>query len=142
MNMFKKVKANSVESYLASIPQERKKDFLFLHKFIQKAAPKLKPHFAYNMLGYGSFMVKNSKKQLIPWPTVSLANQKNYISLFICSVENGKYLVENYKKDLGKVTAGKTCVSFKKVADLNLPSLKKLLQYAAKHPGLEGLGGR
>ncbi len=140
MNMFKKVKANGVESYLALVPKERMEDVLFLHKFIQKASPKLKAHFAYNMLGYGSFTARNSKKELIQWPTVSLANQKNYISLFVCSVEKGKYLVEQHKKDLGKVSAGKTCISFKKLGDLNLPALKKILQFAAKNPGLEGLG--
>jgi hypothetical protein len=137
--MFKKVKANSVDSYLASIPSERKKDILFLHKFIQKAAPRLKPHFAYNMLGYGSFPWHNSKKKLIEWPTVSLANQKNYISLYICAVEEGKYLVENHNKELGKVTVGKSCIRFKKITDLDLPALKKVLLLAQKSPGLSDL---
>lgn len=140
MNMFKKVKANSVESYLASVPKERKEDILFLHKFIQKAAPKLKPHFSYNMLGYGSFPYLNNKKELKEWHTVGLANQKNYTSVYVCSVENGKYIAEKYKKELGKVSVGKSCIRFKKLEDLNLPALKKVLQLAQKYPGLQGVG--
>ena len=40
------------------------------------------------------------------------------------------------KKDLGKVSVGRSCIRFKKLTDLNLPAVKKLLQKAAKMPGL------
>ncbi len=140
MNMFKKVKAESVEEYLASVPKDRQEDILFLHKFIKKTAPKLKVHFAYNMLGYGSFPYRNHKKKLVSWPTVSLANQKNYISLYICAVENGEYIAEKNKKELGKVSVGRSCIRFKKVKDVNLPALKKVLLLAQKNPGLVGVG--
>ena len=53
MNMFKKNEAKSVEEYLLMVPVDRKKDIDFLHDFIQKAVPKLKPYFASNMIGYG-----------------------------------------------------------------------------------------
>lgn len=142
MNMFKKVKADSVTSYLASVPKEHKADVLFLYKFIQKVAPKLKPRFAYNMLGYGSFPYRNYKNELLEWPTVALANQKNYISLYVCAVEKGKYIAEKHKKDLGEVKVGKSCISFKKVADLNLVTLKKVLLLSQKNPGLPGIDAR
>ncbi len=138
--MFKKVKANSVASYLASVPPERKEIIRFMHGFIQKAAPKLKPHFAYNALGYGSFLYENNKGQMMTWPVVSLANQKQYVSIYICSVIGGKYVAEAHKKDLGKVSVGKSCIRFKKVEDVHLPVLKKVIQMAAKHPGLIGVG--
>lgn len=136
MNMFKKIKATTVQEYLDSVPPERQEAVLFMHNFIQKTAPKLKAHFAYNMLGYGSFLYKNNKKEMLEWPVVSLANQKNYLSLYICSIIDGKYLAETYKKELGKVSVGKSCIRFKKIEDLNLTTLKKVLQKAEKHPGL------
>ena len=135
-NMFKPVKAKTVKEYLAALTPERLEPVQFLHEFIQKASPKLKPHFAYNMLGYGSFKYKNYKKEIIDWPTVALASQKNYISLYVCALEGGKYLAEKYQKDLGKVDVGRSCIRFKKLTDLNLPMLKKVLQQAAKMPGL------
>lgn len=134
--MFKPVKAKSVSEYLASVPKERKETIQFLHDFIQKSTPSLKPHFAYNMLGYGSFKYKNYKKEVIDWPTVALANQKNYISIYVCAVEDGEYMAEKYKSSLGKVSVGKSCIRFKKLEDLNLPELKTLIQKAAKNPGL------
>lgn len=136
MNMFKSVKATTVAEYLAAVPEERKELVEFLHKFIQKAAPTLKPHFAYNMLGYGSFPYKNYKKELIEWPVVALASQKNYVSLYVCSVANGAYVAETFAKELGKVSVGKSCIRFKKREDVHLPTLKKVIAFAAKHPGL------
>lgn len=134
--MFKPVKAKTVVEYLASIPAERKELINFLHKFIQKAVPKLKAHFANNMLGYGSFPYRNYKHEPIEWPIIALANQKNYVSIYVCSIEGGKYIAEKYKKDLGKVSVGRSCIRFKKLEDINLPVLKKILQKAAKFPGL------
>lgn len=135
-NMFKAVKAKTIEEYLASVPHEREELISYLHEFIQKSAPKLKPYFAYNMMGYGSFAYKNYKKELIQWPIISLANQKNYISIYVCALEDGEYVAEKYKGTLGKVSVGKSCIRFKKLEDVNLPALKKLLQKAQKQPGL------
>ena len=134
--MFKPTKAKSVKEYLDQVPEERKDLILFLHNFIQKAAPKLKSHFAYNMLGYGSFPYRNYKKESISWPVISLANQKNYVSVYVCSVEGGQYIAEKHKKELGKVSVGKSCIRFKKLEDVNLLALKKVIQTAEKNPGL------
>lgn len=134
--MFKKTSAKNVKEYLASIPKERKETTLFLHNAIQKISPKLKPHFAYNMLGYGSFPYRNYKKEIVDWPIVALANQKHYISVYVCAMSSGKYLAEKYKKDLGKASVGKSCVRFKKLEDINLPTLKKIIKEASKNPGL------
>lgn len=122
--------------YLAQIPQARSKDVRTLHAFIKTTVPKLKSFFAYNMLGYGAFPYENYKKETIPWPVIALANQKNYISLYICAMEEGIYIAEKYKSMLGKVSVGKSCVRFKKMEDVNLPALAKVLRIAAKKPGL------
>lgn len=140
MNMFKPTKATTVEEYLANVPAERKAIIDFMHEFIQKAAPSLKPHFAYNMLGYGSFPYTNYKKEEIEWPVVSLANQKNYVSVYVCAVDDGEYIAEKHKDKLGKVSVGKSCIRFKKLEDLNLDELKKVIRTAEKKPGLVGAG--
>ena len=137
MNMFKGVKATSVEEYLANVPPERKDIIDYLHQFIQDVAPSLKPHFAYNMLGYGSFKYLDYKKREIDWPTIALANQKSYVSLYICAVDkDGNYIAEKNKTKLGKVSVGKSCIRFKKLEDLNLNELKKAIIQASKTPGL------
>lgn len=135
-NMFQQTKTNNIEDYIASVPDERKEAFNFLHQTIQKVSPKLNAHFATNMLGYGTFPYKNYKKEMIEWPIIALANQKQYISIYVCALDQGVYLAEKYKDQLGKVKVGKSCISFKKLEDLHLPTLKIILSKAAKNPGL------
>lgn len=137
MNMFKPAKATTVVEYLAAVPSERKEAIDFLHAFIQKTVPNLQPHFASNMIGYGSFSYINYKKEQIEWPIISLANQKQYISIYICSVTaTGEYIAESFKDTLGTVSVGKSCIRIKKIADINLDVLKEALQLAVKKPGL------
>lgn len=138
MNMFKPVKAKTAKAYFAALPKERREQMLFLDKLIRKTAPKLKAAFSYNMPGYGAFPYKNYKGEKITWPTIALASQKNYISIYVCAVHNGKYIAETHKKELGNVSVGKSCIRFKSIKDLNLEKLKKVIKLAEKHQGLGG----
>jgi uncharacterized protein YdhG (YjbR/CyaY superfamily) len=136
MNMFKATKAKSVSEYLDSVPVDRKPAVEYLHEFIQNSAPDLESHFSYNMLGYGKFKYINYKKETIDWPIIAMANQKNYISVYVCALEDGRYLAEKYRGDLGKVSVGKSCIRFKKLEDINLDALKKIIKKASLNPGL------
>jgi len=128
MNMFAKNEAKSVEEYLLMVPEDSKQDIDFLHDFIQKAVPNLKPYFASNMIGYGSFYYLDSKKQRRDWPIISLANQKNYISIYVCALIEDKSAVEKYKKELGKLSKGISCIRFKKIDEIDLETLKTVLK--------------
>lgn len=134
--MFKAIKPTTVSAYIEAVPEDRKKILLFFHEFIQKKAPALDSYLAYNMLGYGSFPYLNYKKEKITWPIIALANQKNYLSIYVCALEGGEYVVEKYKKDLGKVSVGKSCIRFKKIEDVNLDTLARVIDMAVSNPGL------
>ncbi len=138
--MFKAVKARSIKEYFDSLPEDRRGVLESVHKLILEAAPSLKPNFLYNMPGYGSFEYTNSKKEILNWPVIALASQKNYVSLYVCAVENGEYIAEKHKGELGKVSVGRSCIRFKKLEDLNLEILKKIIKLAEKSPGLTGVG--
>lgn len=136
MNMFKATKAKTIQEYIDSLPADRKKTMKALDAFIRRAVPTLKPYFANNMPGYGRFPYTNYKKEQIEWPVIALASQKNYISVYVCAIDNRQYVAEKHKKELGKVSVGKSCIRFKKLEDLNLKTLEKVLKTAAKKPGL------
>lgn len=88
------------------------------------------------MIGYGKFPYKNYRRETIQWPVFALANQKQYVRIYICSVIDDQHVAEKHKKDLGKVKIGKSCISFRKLDDVSLPALRKVLQLAQSHPGL------
>lgn len=138
MNMFAKNAAKSVKEYLTLVPNDRKATIDFLHDFIQKAVPKLKPYYASNMIGYGSFYYLDSKKQKNDWPIISLANQKNYITIYVCALVEDKAAVEKYNQKLGKLSKGISCIRFKKIEEIDLETLKTVLKLAEKKPGVVG----
>jgi len=74
---------------------------------------------------------------MMDWPVIALANQKNYISIYICAVDKGEYIAEKYKQSLGRVSVGKSCIRFKKIEDLDLQGLRMVIELAEKFPGLE-----
>lgn len=117
--------------YIASLPPDRREAIAALHRAIVKSAPRLKPFIVYGMLGYGPYHYRYESGREGDASVVALASQKNYISLYIAGVEGGKHLAEKKKKELGKVSVGKSCIRFKKLEDLNLPAALKLVQRAA-----------
>lgn len=138
MNMFKPVKAKNEKEYIDSIDEPRKSQIIELDKFIKKSVPKLKPVFAYNMLGYGMFHYKTKSGSEGEWPVIALASQKNYISVYVCAVKDGKYIAESNKEKLGKVSVGKSCIRFKRIEDVNLKELERVIKEAEKSPGFVG----
>jgi uncharacterized protein YdhG (YjbR/CyaY superfamily) len=136
MNMFKPVNAKSVEEYIAMLNTERREIINALDSLIKATSPSLKQHFAYNMIGYGSFKYLDYKKREIDWPIVAVASQKNYVSVYVCALEEGEYLAEKYKDKLGKVSVGKSCIRFKKISDVNSETLSMIIKKASENPGI------
>jgi uncharacterized protein YdhG (YjbR/CyaY superfamily) len=118
------------------LPDERREILKKLDQAIRAAAPELKEFFAYNMPGYGAFDYVNYKKETIKWPIVSMASQKNYVSVYVCGVENGEYIAEKHKDSLGNVNVGKSCIKFNKLEDLDIEAFKIVIKAAAKSPGM------
>ncbi len=142
MNMFKAVEAKNKADYIAKLPIDRRNILTTLDQVIRETVPELKEFYAYNMPGYGTFTYVNHKKEEVKWPVISVASQKNYVSVYVCAVDENEYLAEKYKDELGSVNVGRSCIRFKKLEDLNMEVFKKLLREAAKNPGLTYAGDR
>lgn len=132
--MFKPNTANSPEEYIAKIEEPRKSDIQKLHDLIVKTVPSLKPFMIAGMIGYGKYQYKSKSGRAGDWCTVALASQKNYISVYICTVKGDTYLPELYKEKLGKVSIGKSCIRFKKIEDIDMVVLVKILKESEKSP--------
>lgn len=120
-------------AYLASLDPDRKKALTTVHRAIRKAAPNLKPGIHYGMIGYGVAPYRTKSGREGEWFKVGLASQKNYMSLYLCACdETDGYLAENNRELLGKVSVGKSCIRFKKLADLDLKVAMELVAQAAQ----------
>jgi len=90
-----------------------------------------------NIIGYGEYpYVRKGKK--VEWFLIGLAQQKNYISLYVNAVEDNKYLSQKYADQLGKVKVGASSISFKRLEDVNMDELMKLIKRAKDLTTREG----
>ncbi len=119
--------ATTPTEYLASVPLERRADIKALHALIRKTAPSLKPFMIAGMLGYGPYHYRYASGREGDWCWIGLASQKRYIALYICVVEEGRYLAEGFKTQFPKASIGKSCIRFKKLKDLDVKALKDLV---------------
>jgi uncharacterized protein YdhG (YjbR/CyaY superfamily) len=116
---------NSVDDYYNALPEERKRAMFELRKTISENLPEgFTECIAYNM---PSFVVPHSLypqgyhcDPKIPLPFISLASQKNFISLYHMGIYANNELLswfENAYKELniGKLNMGKSCIRFKKI---------------------------
>lgn len=134
--MFKTTDAKSVEELISKIDEPRRSEIKKIHEFIRKTVPKLTLSLYGAIIGYGNYHYKYSSGREGDWMLIGLASQKNYISLYICATENGEYLAEKNKEELPKASVGKSCIRFKKLEDVNLEVLKKIILKAEKLGGM------
>jgi hypothetical protein len=152
-------KAATVKEYLASLPEDRRKDLEALRKVILANLDKdFQESMGYGMAGY---CVPHSvyppgyhcdPKQ--PLPFAGFASQKNSMSLYLMGLYMDKaereWFEKAWKKSGKKLDAGKSCIRFKKIDDLALdvigeafkrmPAKKYIALYEGilgdrKHPG-------
>lgn len=135
MNMFKPTAAKTPEEYIDLVAEPRKNEIKKLHDFIRKTTPKLKPFIISGMIGYGAFHYKSKSGREGDWAVIALASQKNYISVYVCAADGKEYVAEKYKKELPKASIGRSCIRFKKVDDIDLNILKKILLEGEKLGG-------
>ena len=131
-------KATTPEEYIDGLPEPRRGEISELHKLIRTTVPGLAPTMAFGMIGYGKYHYRYASGREGDWVTVALASQKNYISVYVCSLDEtgNQYIAEKYKKALGKVSVGKSCIRLRKLADVDLKMLKKVLKEARRSGGM------
>ena len=117
-----KIDAKDAKGYLAAIPAERRPHIETLRALIKRAVPQATEGIEYGMLGYA----------IAGRPFVSLASQKNYLSLYLCDLYSQPALKKKYEKKLAGLKMGKSCINFSSVDELPLDAIEAILREAPK----------
>jgi len=126
--------AQTVETYLKELPEDRRAAISKIREIILKHLPKgYEEGMQYGMIGYfvplsrysaGYFDRKNQ-----PLPYAALASQKNYMSIYLMNIYGHKdtesWFQKEYKATGKKLDMGKSCVRFKNIDDLPLDVIGK-----------------
>lgn len=120
--------ANTVDEYLKSLPDDRRKALTELRKVILKNLPKgFSEVMNYGMMGY---VVPHSKypdgyhcDPTLPLPFIGLASQKNFIALYHMGLYADQTLLKWFQSEYpnhskAKLDMGKSCIRFKKTENI------------------------
>jgi hypothetical protein len=134
------LKVKTPAEYVKKLEEPRRSEIAALDALIRKLAPRLEPFIYIGMLGYGRWHYRYASGREGDACHIGLASNKNYISLYICASDENGYLAERYKSALPKANIGRSCVRFKKLADLDLKALKSLIRDGARAAAKPGAG--
>jgi hypothetical protein len=121
-----------VEAFIAALPPDRREAVEAVHEVVRAAVPDQEPHMWNNMIGYGRYPYRGASGRQGEWFAIGLANQKRYVSLYLCAGTEDGYLAEMNAKRLGKVSVGRSCVRFTKLENLDLDVVAELAQEAVE----------
>ena len=125
------LKVSTPKEYLAKLKEPRKSDVTRLDKLIRKNAPKLEPFILQGVLSYGPYHYKYPSGREGDSAYLAVSSNASYISLYVIAWDKANpYPAEGYKKRLGKAKVGKSCVTFKKLEDLDEKALAELIKEA------------
>jgi hypothetical protein len=127
-------KKDPVAAYIEQAAPAHRETLAALDALIRKDAPMLEPAVHGKLIGYGKYHYKYASGREGDTFVIGLASNKGSMSMYVCIVDkgSGKYLAESRAAELGKVNVGKSCIRFKKLEDLELPALRRLVKDAVK----------
>lgn len=125
-----KTKANaaSVEAFLNSVADERKRgDAFVLLAMMQEISGEEAKMWGDRIVGFGSYHYKYASGREGDWPILAFSPRKQNLTLYFMPgfEHQGELLAK-----LGKHTTGVSCLYIKKLADVDLPTLRQMIERA------------
>ena len=126
-------KAKTVDEYLVELPDERRAVVREVRDLVRKHLPKgYRETMNWGMISWEIPLERypnTYNKQ--PLSYVALAAQKNHYSLYLMCVYDGSDRAKRFAEEFGKagkkLDMGKSCVRFKRIEDLHLPAIAKVI---------------
>jgi hypothetical protein len=121
----------SVENFLNRVEDQRKREDSFaileLMKEITGAEPEM---WGNSIVGFGSYHYKYESGREGDWFLTGFSPRKQNLTLYIMSGFSG---YDELMKKLGKYKTGKSCLYIKKLEDIDINVLRKLVEQSIEY---------
>jgi hypothetical protein len=121
-----KINDANVESFLKTIPEDKKREDSFaildMMKEVTGEEPKM---WGTSIVGFGTYHYKSISGQEGDWMRIGFSPRKQNLTLYILS---GFQQKEELMAKLGKYSTGKGCLYIKKMEDVDQNVLKELVK--------------
>ena len=127
----------SVDKFIKSQPDEQvRKDCAVISKLMSEATGEEPKMWGTSIVGFGSYHYKYATGREGDMPIVGFSPRKQNLTLYVLmyGFEEQADLLEK----LGKHTTGKWCLYIKRLSDVDLPTLKKIIKMSVKRTRSRG----
>jgi len=121
----------SVDDFLNSIKDDQvRKDCWTIAEMMQKATNAKPEMWGPSIIGFGSRRYKYPNGREMDWMVIAFSPRKQNITLYLSRDFEG---YDELMEQLGKHSCSKACLYIKRLSDIHLPTLKKLINGSVKH---------
>jgi hypothetical protein len=121
----------SVEKFLNAISDaEKRQDCFTIAKIMQEITGSKPKMWGASIVGFGTYHYKYASGREGDWMLTGFAPRKQDLTLYVME---GFEKHGDLRKQLGKHRVGRSCLYIKRLSDIHLPTLKKLIQASVKH---------
>jgi uncharacterized protein DUF1801 len=119
----------SVAQFINSLPDAgARADCATLAQLMQQATRAEPQMWGSSIVGFGIRQIQYAGGRTGDWPIVAFSPRKQNLTLYVAVGQQDPVLMEK----LGKHTVGKGCLYVKRLSDVDLPTLKKVIKAAVK----------
>jgi hypothetical protein len=121
----------NVQAFLEQVEDEsRRQDCLTIANLMQEATGEGPAMWGSSIVGFGSYTYTYASGQKGEWFKIGFSPRKRDLTLYIMSGFQG---YDSLLAKLGKFKTGKACLYIKKLEDIDLPTLEKLIRLSIEH---------
>jgi hypothetical protein len=120
----------AVADFLNKIPDtERRADCFVVAKIMEEITGSKPQMWGPSIVGFGSYHYKYASGHEGDWPLTGFSPRKQDLTLYL---PMGFQKYDGLVEQLGKHRAGKSCLYIKRLSDIHVPTLKKLIKASVK----------
>ena len=119
----------SVKEFLNQIPdKERRDDCFAVAKIMEEITGDKPTMWGPSIVGFGTYHYKYASGREGDWPIAAFSPRKKDLTVYIMPGFDNPELM----KQLGKYSTGVSCLYIKRLSDIHIPTLKKLIKWSIK----------
>ncbi len=120
----------SVKDFLNQIPdKERRDDCFAIAKIMEEVTGDKPKMWGPSIVGFGTYHYKYASGREGDWPVTGFSPRKKDLTLYIMM---GFEKHADLMKQLGKYSNAKSCLYIRRLSDIHVPTLKKLIKSSVK----------
>lgn len=120
-----------VTDFLNRVPDATRREDCFVVAKMMEEITGAKPQmWGPSIVGFGTFHYKYASGREGDWPLTAFSPRKQDLTLYLSL--NGYEKYNELLDQLGKHKTGKSCLYIKRLSDIHVPTLKKLIKASVK----------